>query len=311
VPVSGGGIEVKQSEGVARVARQGGRAALGWMGWMVVLSAATNVAVAQGNRRWDYGANTAFEQKQPQGACEAYRDSLGLPLSGTSWSGTLALPWTATLDIVVCTSTTVTVHYTQTWPPSVVYPNGTTSTAGLSEHVRSAWLYERLSGMEAPSCSAAGSSNPGVSNPIYPVTGSKRQSEALGGWALGGQRLQITYDTRLKLPKVSAAAAGFDEEPPASFGALWSSRWHKALVIQADEQGVAHRVQAFRGDGAWTSFTRGTDGRYEGGTADRLVRRDDGGWQLSSAAERIDEYYDAAGRLLEAYAADGARWQYV
>ena len=73
-------------------------------------------------------------------------------------------------------------------------------------------------------------SNPGLGNPIYPLTGSKRQDVELG-MLIGGQPVKLTYDTVTQVPEANGGLTWL-VPPPPSFGSLWQSNLHKSLVLQ-------------------------------------------------------------------------------
>ncbi|MET0382908.1 MAG: hypothetical protein ABW032_05745 [Burkholderiaceae bacterium] len=82
-------------------------------------------------------------------------------------------------------------------------------------------------------------SNPGLGNPIYPLTGAKRQEVDLG-FTIGGQPVTLTYDTSTRLPEAGGNATWL-APAPASFGPLWQSNLHKSLVLQsAADAGAAY-----------------------------------------------------------------------
>ena len=74
-------------------------------------------------------------------------------------------------------------------------------------------------------------SNPSFGNPIYPLTGSRRQDVDLG-LMVGGQSIKLTYDTIEQTPEVNGGSTWL-VPPPPSFGALWQSNLNKNLVLQS------------------------------------------------------------------------------
>ncbi len=65
-------------------------------------------------------------------------------------------------------------------------------------------------------------------DPIYPLTGARRQDEDLG-IRLAGRPILLTYDTQPALP-VAQGLVNWTFLPPPSFGSLWQSSLHKKVV---------------------------------------------------------------------------------
>jgi YD repeat-containing protein len=145
-------------------------------------------------------------------------------------------------------------------------------------------------------------------NPIYPLTGSKRQSEELA--RLPGQRLAITYDTRSKVPS-NEGRSTYRPAAPASFGELWHSSLHKQLTFQRDETSVLRAVQAARGAGRWVSFARTAGGAFSPDVdeSDRLTATSSG-WSYFDAGSKTIETYDAQGVLVSSVDSTGAKLSY-
>ena len=130
------------------------------------------------------------------------------------------------------------------------------------------------------SCEAS----PGYGNPIYPLTGTKRESIDLG-LHIGGQLLTLTYDSARRAPVAQSGTELADTELP-SFGELSRSSLHRRMVIEG--QGRGARVS--RGDGRIVSFSGNGSGSY---TADADVND-----RLLSIAGGF-RYLDASNRALE------------
>ena len=140
----------------------------------------------------------------------------------------------------------------------------------------------------------------GAGNPIFPLTGAKRQSEDMLRWSPTLPPLSITYDNRRKLPNSDPEGA-FSHMPSPSFGNLWESNAHKRFAIQVGNSSFGSyytNVQASRGSGTWVSFIRktstGEPQAPDSDIADR-VGAISGGWR----------YVDARAQSLEAYAGQG------
>ena len=129
-------------------------------------------------------------------------------------------------------------------------------------------------------------------NPIYPLTGSKKDVVETG-LSVGGQALRLTYDSARHTAATAAAVAAKDYGDPPSFGALWLSSLHRKLVFSPAGFGA----QLFRGDGAAASF------RYQGNvyvpdadSSDQLVRINDS-YRYTDASSKSIETYTSTGQL--------------
>lgn len=157
---------------------------------------------------------------------------------------------------------------------------------------------------------ACKASNPSIGNPIYPLTGSKTQSESLG-FSIGREDVALIFDS---LPRVAYAAGSslsngspaFFLPPPIALPGLWSSSVHKSLFVKAPQS-----VQAYRGAGRWVSFT-GTGSSYvtDPTVGDRLVANGTG-WRYFDHAASAMESYDGAGRLLSTRYSKGSGLTYT
>lgn len=147
-------------------------------------------------------------------------------------------------------------------------------------------------------------------NPIYPLTGSKRQDESIPLGA-GFDSLKINYDTVLNLP-TSDGAAAFSPYRVRYIAGLWSTSMHRKLVMQFNASVQTAAVQADRGANRWISFSRNSNGTYSpmSGVADTLIRTA-AGWRYTDAETGTQEVYDAAGTLLQAVTAAGANYTFV
>jgi hypothetical protein len=124
--------------------------------------------------------------------------------------------------------------------------------------------------------------DPSGGNPIYPLTGVKRQTEELLLLGSAAGRLRLTYSNQYRLPLSTGSAARPAIASERSFGDLWASSLHKRLILQRDGAGVVRGVQAWRGDSVTLSFVRGSDGAYSADSdiADKLVSLPSG-WRVS------------------------------
>lgn len=131
-------------------------------------------------------------------------------------------------------------------------------------------------------------------NPIYPVSGVKRQPLDLNvniGWLSAS----LTYDTSRRTPTTTAVEGQSLDAVPASFGSLWLSNLHRKLVVDAGLR--AARVS--RGNGQLTSFTGNGSGVFTAVTAnvnDKLLSVS-GGYRFFDAANQTMESYTGSGVL--------------
>ena len=139
----------------------------------------------------------------------------------------------------------------------------------------------------------------GAGNPIFPLTGTKRQSEKLVQWSRALPAVSMTYDNRRRLPNSDPEGA-FTATAAPSFGALWESGLHRRLVFQqGGYHGYYRSLQASRGAGAWISFPNSGSSPSlipDSGISDRAVAFGSG-WLYIDASAQTQETYDGAGVL--------------
>ncbi len=139
-----------------------------------------------------------------------------------------------------------------------------------------------------------------IANPIYPLTGAKK--EFLGtGLSIGGLQLSLTYDTTAKLPANQADILTLVERN--SFGALWKSNYHHQLEVSA----TLKSALLSRGDGFVLNFSGNGSGIFTA-TADhahKLVSIT-GGYLFTDSISGTLETFDAAGKLLGIASANGS-----
>jgi len=134
-------------------------------------------------------------------------------------------------------------------------------------------------------------------NPIFPLTGAKRQSETLLRWSATLPPLSIGYDNRRMLPNADPQGA-FLPVPSPSFGLLWESSLHKRLVVQqGGSPGYYRNAQVSRGLGVWVSFYRDVANPNlapDGDISDRLVSLANS-WRFVDANAQTQEIYNSSG----------------
>lgn len=156
---------------------------------------------------------------------------------------------------------------------------------------------------QAPkSCKA----NPPAGNPIYPLTGVKRQSETLD-FGMGWLAFTLTYNNEQQQAVTDSSVVLANESQLESFGGAWHSNFHRFLLLGPTTTGYQEHtdrwgIRAFRGNGSVVSFeaNRPYAGyRVAGGESrDSLVQTTEG-FIYRDQASGVIERYDRTGRLLE------------
>jgi YD repeat-containing protein len=176
---------------------------------------------------------------------------------------------------------------------------------------------------EPPSCPASPKS-PGEGNPIFPLTGAKRQSVDLG-IRIGGKAVTLTYDTRVKLPGAPNTSQ-WRVPAAASFGPLWQTSLHKSALLQAPNDAIGSAYSNLvlnRGDnvvqtagvGGFESCSGGGGG---GGNTYlsavdpnlRVIYTGSTG-RLVDSRELLQEDYDVSGAVLGVTRASGSSLSYT
>lgn len=139
------------------------------------------------------------------------------------------------------------------------------------------------------------------SNPIYPLTGSKKEFVPTGV-SLAGLALQFTYDTTSALrPPTSGNPSAIVE--PAPLGKYWKSNFHRRLQIAPGLK----KALLSRGDGLIRTFNGVGNGSYtaEGYSQSSLVTIS-GGHRVTDTSAGTIETFDSAGRLVSLATTSGA-----
>lgn len=132
-----------------------------------------------------------------------------------------------------------------------------------------------------------------VGNPVYPLTGAKKERAKIGV-TLAGLELVLTYDsTRALRPAQSGNASALVE--PSPFGTYWKSSFHRRLQVSP---GLTKALLS-RGDGQILTFAGNGSGTFsgEGYNANKLVTIT-GGYRFTDVATGIVETFDSSGKLL-------------
>ncbi len=165
--------------------------------------------------------------------------------------------------------------------------------------IKNRWLFP-----PASSCQA----NPGRGNPIFPITGNKRQVVALG-MRLGHETAELTYDSLPMLPYAPGSPlvngkAAYMPAAATGLPAPWASSFHKGLTV------AGHAIDAHRGGGKWVHFDRtGSMATAANGVSDRLVATASG-WRYEDLHAGVIELYDGTGRIQSATDLQGRRLSY-
>eukprot|EP00456_Euglypha_rotunda_P003937 TRINITY_DN1066_c1_g2_i3.p1 TRINITY_DN1066_c1_g2~~TRINITY_DN1066_c1_g2_i3.p1 ORF type:complete len:794 (+),score=122.16 TRINITY_DN1066_c1_g2_i3:219-2600(+) len=153
-------------------------------------------------------------------------------------------------------------------------------------------------GTPPESCDAS----PLFGNPIYPLTGIKRELVE-SGLAIGRLRVTFTYDSAQRLP-LSGVGIPAREVSALGIGGLWSSSAHRRLMIQGNGARLS------RGDGRVTTFLGNVNGVFSATTSadsnETLVRLSSG-YRYTNDAEKAQEDYNDHGELLQIAWASGQR----
>jgi YD repeat-containing protein len=130
-------------------------------------------------------------------------------------------------------------------------------------------------------------------NPIYPLTGAKKEFLSTRV-AIGGIDFLLTYDSTAKLP-ANQADAPMTMIEPNSFGALWKSSLHHKLQIAVGSR----RALLARGDGKVLNFTGNGAGAFttDVDNTHKLVSIP-GGYRFTDVDTGDQETFDSTGALL-------------
>jgi YD repeat-containing protein len=142
---------------------------------------------------------------------------------------------------------------------------------------------------------SAGDPNPSFGNPIYPLTGVKKEFVDTGV-ALGGVKLALIYDTT---PKMAANQAdtrmGLSALP--AFGALWASSLHRTLSVLNTPSHPKSALLA-RGDGKVLNFTGDDSGGFAPNADGTTLSQIEDGYRVSDPASGDQERYNSFGALV-------------
>jgi YD repeat-containing protein len=127
--------------------------------------------------------------------------------------------------------------------------------------------------------------NPGLGDPIYPLTGVNRHPVETG-FDIGSESLHLTYDTARQLSGLTAGNL-------PSFGRLWVSNLHRNLSISTD----AVAIKAYRGNGGMLTFLLKSGVYAPDGDINDRITAVSGGFAYTNAAEKTVELYSAGGQL--------------
>lgn len=151
--------------------------------------------------------------------------------------------------------------------------------------------------------------SPGFGNPVFPLTGTKSQSELIGSWggAVSGLgSLHLVYESRGQLPGGDSTAAMF-KKPVPSFGLYWITNALTNLI--ANENNTSAIVS--RGNGQWVSFTLNSSGAYQAASnGDLHLFKNAAGWLYKDEVAGIMEQYDVNGVLQSVVTSSGASRSY-
>ncbi|WP_158307824.1 LamG-like jellyroll fold domain-containing protein [Ramlibacter tataouinensis] len=145
------------------------------------------------------------------------------------------------------------------------------------------------------------SAQPGLGNPIHPLTGAKRDFVKTG-IAVGGLELVLTYDSTIKSPSTHAYMPSEVVDPNA-FGLLWNSSFHRKLRVATNSRSAL----LTRGDGKVLNFRGNGGGGFspaEGDNANKL-QSVTGGYLFTDVSTGDQERFDTTGKLMSISTAKG------
>lgn len=130
-----------------------------------------------------------------------------------------------------------------------------------------------------------------VGNPIYPITGAKRETVDTG-IKVGGLPIKLTYDNTLRLPGIPIGALDIG---PQILGGAWSSSIHKLLVVAPDGK----TVMVWRGDGSIVTFFGDGNGNFNARSdgQNKLIGQS-GEYLFINASDQSIERYSQGGVLM-------------
>ncbi len=143
----------------------------------------------------------------------------------------------------------------------------------------------------------------GFGNPVEPLSGLKRQPEALFSWGRG-HALSATYWSNPQLPRGTLPEASTN-----SFGRYWFSNLHRHMVTEWSSPAL----NLFdRGLGLWKSFPR-NGGVSDVSERDPAPKKDpySDDWHYRDESARAIEVYRADGTLARVVYIDGRRLDYT
>lgn len=140
----------------------------------------------------------------------------------------------------------------------------------------------------------------GLGNPIFPLTGVKKDFVSTG-MVIGGQELTLIYDTTLKAPASQGNVdSGYRE--PRAFGTLWKTSFHRKLLLAPD--GLAAVLR--RGDSSVLNFSGNGAGVYTPEPSNpHKLQTVTGGYLFTDVNTGVLETFDTDGNLTQAAAANG------
>jgi YD repeat-containing protein len=135
----------------------------------------------------------------------------------------------------------------------------------------------------------------GVGNPIYPLTGVKKEFVDTGV-ALGGLKLALIYDTTAKMAAAQAdTRMGLSALP--SFGELWTSSFHRTLSV-LNTPGYPKSALLARGDGKVLNFSGDGTGVFTTNADGTTLSEITGGYRVTDPASGDQEQYNSFGALV-------------
>jgi YD repeat-containing protein len=154
------------------------------------------------------------------------------------------------------------------------------------------------------------SNNPPIGNPIYPLSGTKRQVQSLG-FTIGRIGAAVVFDSLPTLANFGGQNYGsrppeFEHKPPPGLPGMWTLNLHRRLASK-----YAHSQHAYRGASRWVSFTAvGGVFAADANISDRLFPSSQG-WSYVDKDAGAVENYNGSGQLAGISYNDGTWLNYT
>lgn len=142
-----------------------------------------------------------------------------------------------------------------------------------------------------------------LGNPIYPLTGSKREPVATG-IEIGGIALRLIYDSASKAP--GSISAAYSHLP--AFGELWFTNLHRKITFSP----ALKTATLSRGDGRILSFVGSGNGVFTApANRNETLVPVPGAYRFTDLVQGVQEIYSLSGRLTRLTVASGKTLTFI